>query len=492
MNLLQPNARALIGALVGGLGGGIGVALANLFDQSVPFTVLIVLVIALIGLGLGAAAALYGYAAAGIAVIAFAILPARGAPIPPADLLRLATFVLGTPLIVFLALRAEVEKQAAAIAREMSDAIHQRALEDRLAAEQARRALDEALRVAERERARLEEVAEAIPEPLIVYDGELRGTYANRAALRTFGRSFVERPLEEWGRAVEPRDVQGSPLPGEEWPQVLAQNGPIRRRLTVRLPMSGRDLNVDVEGTPIPGGGCVLLLRDVGKEEEERRRLSQFASFVAHELRNPLAVARARIELAERDPDLSDPVRRHGRRALESVDAAIGILERLELFSRAETGRIEARRERFDLPRAIELSIERLRARGSERQVTVRGDSAPAVFGDQHLAELALTNLLTNAERYSRPGTPIDIEVTDGEFVTVRVRDEGPGIDDDLAERVFRDRVTAGKGLGLGLYLVRATMEAQGGAAILEQRRPGTVFALCWPTARGLDENGEG
>lgn len=217
------------------------------------------------------------------------------------------------------------------------------------------------------------------------------------------------------------------------------------------------------------------------EEDEDRRRLSQFASFVAHELRNPLAVARARIELTERSPGVTDTARRHGRRALQSLDAAIGILERLELFSRAEAGRIEARRDRFDLARAIAASIERLRATGSEREVAVRGQRDQPAYGDQHLAELALTNLLINADRYSRPAGPIRVEVSGGQQVTVKVIDDGPGIDDELAERLFRDRVSAGKGLGLGLYLVRATMEAQGGTVSLVERRPRAVFALRWP-----------
>ena len=63
-----------------------------------------------------------------------------------------------------------------------------------------------------RERARLEEVAESIPEPLIVYDDMQRGTYGNRAAMRLFGRSFVERSVDEWGRMTDPRDDHGMEL----------------------------------------------------------------------------------------------------------------------------------------------------------------------------------------------------------------------------------------------------------------------------------------
>jgi len=225
----------------------------------------------------------------------------------------------------------------------------------------------------------------------------------------------------------------------------------------------------------------VLLLRDIGKEEDERRRLSRFASFVAHELRNPLAVAKARIELAQRDPRLPARAGSHSRRALESVDAAIGILERLELYSRAESGHIEARREAFELGPSLGAAIERLRARGSDRAVRVAMPEGIFVLGDRHLSEQAITNLLTNADRYSNPGGDIHVEVRDGEQVTLRVRDDGPGIGDDVAQRLFRDRVSAGKGLGLGLYLVQATMGAMGGSVHLEQRTPVAVFSLRWP-----------
>jgi len=333
-------------------------------------------------------------------------------------------------------------------------------------------------------------VAQAIPEPLIVYGADGLGTFANSAALRVFGRSFYDRPLDQWARVVEPRDEGGRPLAREEWPQLRARSGPLRRRVLVRLPMSGRDLLVEVEGTPLPDGGAVLLLRDVGKEVDERRRLSRFASFVAHELRNPLAVAKARIELANRGREGMGGVD-HGARALESVDAAIGILERLELFSRAEAGRLEAGQEPFDLREAVDAGIERLRAQGSEREVRVVAHGAPVVLGDRGLTEQAITNLLTNADRYSQPDAAVDVEIDGREAPLLRVRDAGPGLPDEVAEVLFRERVGSGRGLGLGLFLVNAAMEAQGGSVRLEERRPRASFVLAWPRGATAGDGSE-
>lgn len=334
-----------------------------------------------------------------------------------------------------------------------------------------------------------------MPEPLIVYDASGRGVYANRAALRTFGRSFFDRSLDEWGRIAEPRDERGNPLPRERWPQVTAVREATKLRMVVQLPMAARHLTVDVEGTPLPGGGCVLLLRDVGKEVDERQRLSRFGSFVAHELRNPLAVAKARIELGSREPELPPRAADHARRALESVDAAIAILERLELFSRAEAGRVEAASEPFDLADAVRAATERLRARGSDRRVEVAAAGPTVIVGDRQLTEQAVTNLLINADRYSNDGSPVSVRISSDPVPELRVADAGPGIADDVAEQLFVDRVSSGRGLGLGLYLVRACMEAQGGVALLEQRRPGAVFLLRWPAAgtghAGADEREE-
>jgi signal transduction histidine kinase len=481
-NLIIPDRRAFLGGLVG---AGIAALSAAMTDDPdrLPYTVLLVMAIALIGLALGAKAALWAFLVGTVVTIVPILLAPRDEPFMVNEVVRLATFLLGSPLIVFLVYRSEVSRDVARTALGQSHAAQAETEAERQRVEAARREVDAALADTERERTRLGEVAESIPEPLIVYDPDQRSSYGNRAALRLFGRSFVERPVEAWDVA-EPRDEHGAPLDPADWPQVRAIREPVRRRMVLRIPMTGRDITVDLEGTPIPGGGAVLLLRDIGKEEDQRRRLSRFASFVAHELRNPLAVAKARIELAQRDPQLPRRAAGHSTRALESVDAAIGILERLELYSRADSGRVEASRETFVLAPALGAAIERLRTRGSEREVRVAIDPGTSVVGDRHLTEQAITNLLTNADRYSHPGAPIHVDVQDGAAqVTLRVRDEGPGISDEVAERLFHDRVAAGRGLGLGLYLVRATMEAMGGSVQLERRRPTAVFALRWARA---------
>ncbi|HEY8179285.1 MAG TPA: PAS domain-containing sensor histidine kinase, partial [Candidatus Limnocylindria bacterium] len=464
----------ILGAVAGGAAAALSLWLASGTAQSAPYVVLVVLVITLIGLSLGAIPALIGYIVAGV-ILLVASLPPPGGTMAEPDVVRLLVFAIGSPVVIVLGLRSEWQQRADRAARHASSAAQEHSNQARQAADAARQQVRDALEQVDQERARLVEVAQAIPEPLIVYGPDGLGTFANDAALRVFGRSFFDRPLDQWARVAEPRDEGGRPLPRDEWPQLRARSGPLRRRFLVRLPMSGRDLLVEVEGTPLPDGGTVMLLRDVGKEVDERRRLSRFASFVAHELRNPLAVAKARMELANRGREAGRSVD-HGARALESVDAAIGILERLELFSRAEACRLDAAQEAFDLHAAVDAGVERLRALGSEREVRVVAHGESVVLGDRGLTEQAVTNLLTNADRYSQPDAPVDVEIDGRDAPLLRVRDAGPGIPDEVADVLFRERVGSGRGLGLGLFLVNAAMQAQGGTVRLEERRPHASF----------------
>jgi signal transduction histidine kinase len=484
---LTSSAPVVAGAILGVASVLIGNWLAAPDGTELPYTIIVVLVVAVSGFSLGYRAALATYIVGALTLAIVIVTEPASASLGYSDIVRILAFGVGSLVILYLTRRAESARRVAGQALDASRAAHQLAEQERRTAEGTRAELDRALDQAERERARLEEVAEAIPEPLIVYDGAMRGTYGNRAALRLFGRSFVERSVDEWARLTDPRDEHGAPLARDAWPQIAAQQQPYQQRLVLRIPMSGRDVIVDVEGTPIPGGGAVLLLRDVGKEEDARRRLSRFASFVAHELRNPLAVAKARIELTLRDPGIPTRGAAHAARGLESVDAAIAILERLELYSRADTGTVEAVQEPFALAAALGAAIERFRTGGAEREVLVTLEPGVRIIGDRQLTELAITNLLTNANRYSTPDAPIHGEVEVGDLVTLRVRDEGPGVSDEIARRLFVDRVTAGRGLGLGLFLVHAAMEAMGGSVTLERRRPEAVFALRWPLAEPVE-----
>ena len=108
---------------------------------------------------------------------------------------------------------------------------------------------------------------------------------------------------------------------------------------------------------------------------------------------------------------------------------------------------------------------------------------------DEHATRLILVNLLTNANKYAPGGTEIHVDVDGGEEDRVRVvvRDEGPGISADDAERVFEkfERAsTSTKGYGLGLYLSRQLARQQGGDLVYDPATTGgAAFSLSLPRA---------
>jgi signal transduction histidine kinase len=129
-----------------------------------------------------------------------------------------------------------------------------------------------------------------------------------------------------------------------------------------------------------------------------------------------------------------------------------------------------------------------LQARESRVAVTSHGESVE-VPADRQLLELALTQLLDNAFKYSLPETAItvDVEAEQG-FITTSVRNEGNPIATDERERIF-ERFYRGarvrnlvSGTGLGLYVARKIAAAHGGSLNLIHEGQGVVFCLKLPT----------
>jgi len=144
-------------------------------------------------------------------------------------------------------------------------------------------------------------------------------------------------------------------------------------------------------------------------------------------------------------------------------------------------------RERFDLNDAADRAIELYREVAETKEVTLEsGVRQPAaVLADRVRIEQAAANLIDNAVKYTPPGgrVVVDVETVDGRAV-LRVRDTGLGVAASelprIWDRLFRgDRSRTTRGLGLGLSLVKAIVEAHGGTVSVDSEPgKGSVFAL--------------
>ena len=191
---------------------------------------------------------------------------------------------------------------------------------------------------------------------------------------------------------------------------------------------------------------------------------------VAHDLRTPMARLRA---IAEDALVSNDPVALRGALAdcVEESDRIIAMLNTLMDISEAETGTMALRRERVSLRQLVTQTVDLYEDLAEDSGVAIHADVPDdlSVDADANRLRQVLANIVDNAVKYTPSGGRIDISAArDGHETVLRVRDTGAGIPpEDLPrvwERLYRgDKSRSTRGLGLGLSLVKAIVEAHNG-----------------------------
>lgn len=214
----------------------------------------------------------------------------------------------------------------------------------------------------------------------------------------------------------------------------------------------------------------------------------RFLRQLDHELKNPLtAICVGLANLAGTPPGEARD------RTLASVETQVSRLSKLatDLRKLADLDTQPLERAAVDLSELLSevVTLAKQRPESKEREVILALPQAPwplpQVPGDRDLLLLAVYNLLDNALKFTRPGDTIEVRaIEDSRVVTVEVADTGPGIPEDelshVFEELYRGQGARGtEGSGLGLALVRAIVERNGGTVSVRSReREGTVFTL--------------
>ena len=211
---------------------------------------------------------------------------------------------------------------------------------------------------------------------------------------------------------------------------------------------------------------------------------------VAHDLRTPMTRLRVTAEAALAT---NDPVRHREALSdcLEESDRVLSMLTTLMDISEAETGTMKLTRSHVDLARlAAEVTaVYEDSAEDAGVTLTSRVPDHLVVNADRDRLRQALANLVDNAIKYTPSGGSVDVEASqDAAAVSISVRDTGAGIAEHEVPRIW-DRLYRGdqsrttRGLGLGLSLVRASVEAQGGTvSVNSQPGRGSTFTITLPT----------
>ena len=351
-----------------------------------------------------------------------------------------------------------------------------------------------------RERTLSEQAFEQFPQALIIVDREATVISLNAVAEQLTGwaqRDAAGRPAAD---ILEVRTETGVNL--------CAPNGALRRALRLgtrinthfaylfRLRTSDDPVRVSYSVSPLrlkgKTDGAVIAIHDVTPELETIEARDALMLAASHELKTPLTTLKGLSELLL-DFDLSEAQRRE---LLQDLHGQADRMERLIgdilAVSRIDSGRISVDFSRVDVGSVVEHVCEEVRPMLKGRTLKCRAEDLPPVMGEARKLHQILVNLLTNAIKYSEPGTQITLSARiDQSEVRFEVSDQGVGIRKEHMPRLFEKFYRADdpfvrrtSGTGLGLYIVRSLVTMLGGHVQVRSRHgKGTVFTVTLPRA---------
>jgi PAS domain S-box-containing protein len=287
---------------------------------------------------------------------------------------------------------------------------------------------------------------------------------------------------------------------GRMYGRVMANRVPGTAEYQHRLP-DGQARCYEVRAYPTSDGGIVTFFLDVTerKQAEEKlraadQRKDEFLAMLAHELRNPLAPISAAADLLKIGRLDEDRVRQRSAIIGRQVRHMTSLVDDLLDVSRVTRGLVTLARAPVAARTIVDEAIEQVRplfeARRQRLSVRLAAPDA-TVLGDKARLVQVLGNLLNNASKYTPEGRRIEVEARAGaEGLVLTVRDEGIGMDGELAPRVFdlftqatRSSDRSQGGLGLGLALVKHLAELHGGSVVCDSPGlgRGSTFAVTLP-----------
>jgi two-component system, OmpR family, sensor kinase len=224
------------------------------------------------------------------------------------------------------------------------------------------------------------------------------------------------------------------------------------------------------------------LRRDAAARAARGEAVTRMAASVAHEIRNPLGIIRAAVDLVS--ARAGEALSQRDRERLQDVLGEVERLRRLTQDFLDLSAEPKLARQPVDLAALADEAVRGTAALHPELEVRVALEPVPVVRADPGRIRQVLANLLANAARAGARHVRID-GATEPGAVRLTVRDDGRGIDPGMRERLFEPFATASEGgTGLGLAVSRRIVERHGGTlSAVDAPGPGAVFALRLPVA---------
>jgi PAS domain S-box-containing protein len=387
---------------------------------------------------------------------------------------------------------------------------------------------------------RLAQIADTSDDAILSLDSKGLIDTWNVGAQRLFGfEAAIARghPLSDLLGGGEAAQVESRWLSDE-----VQQRGSVRGHETTCLSADGRRVEVEATATLLKSdngqlAGMSVIMRDISRRrhrEEEAQRLNatlnlqaaernselavkvrelgranselqkldqtrtEFVSLVSHQIRAPLTNMGGAVQRMQTDCGAINPTCARMFTIFEQqVDRLDRLVQDVLNASRLEAGEASLQQEPVSLMPIVRQAAAEIRAGTPDRTILVADKPGlPLVYADRDRVAEVLGNLLDNADKYSPPGKEIAVQLrADQTEVTVAVCDAGPGIPPQDLDRIFdkfyrtdsSDAQTA-YGYGLGLYICRQLMEAQGGRIWAEnQPDGGALFSFALPVWQEKD-----
>ena len=350
-----------------------------------------------------------------------------------------------------------------------------------------------------REQQRISTILDSVADGMLILTPDHRIERSNPAFANLFGMSIyqiqgkmhevvIQWRKREQGLTLEQAEAGGWPLTPNA---TLYVEGDLKRPNDPPLP-------VGITYSPVvsPEGSLlniITVVRDISRFRETEELKSTFISVISHELKTPVALIKGYVSTLRRDDVSWDKefVQDSLQIIEEESDRLNEMIENLLDASQLQAGGLSLNLSDVSLQKLAERMADRFRTQVAQHKIVVDFDpNFPVILADEDRLAQVISNLISNAIKYSPEGGEIRIAgQTRPDQVIVCSSDQGPGIAPSdiphIFDRFYRSdqasRTT--KGAGLGLFLARAVIEAHGGRIWVDPK-PGEGARICFSLPR--------
>lgn len=241
----------------------------------------------------------------------------------------------------------------------------------------------------------------------------------------------------------------------------------------------------------------MLSLIDITEQKAVDTAKSEFVALATHQLRTPISAIRWNVELLEKKMagSITEDQSRYLVKVNRNVQRMVSLINDFLSVSKLEMGTFASSQEAVNLSEFFDSIVDEFTEKISEKNITLeRADNPPQlqVMIDSRLLHIIVSNLMSNASKYSNANGRLDFTYTlEGTNLNILIKDDGIGIPEEELDRLFSKffRATNAQahqtqGTGLGLYVVKQSVEKLGGTIeVISQEDQGTQFNVSLPVS---------